>query len=176
MKNRANPIPDGSLPSAAAGYQQLLSSLGDLRNQTVEALFEVERLAMLVEGTQRQHLLNDLATSLEVIDAQLEYYFPEGSGQLDLDEWSHILASLNSAAEWAEDQLIEVESYLGSARIAGRLRELSRSCNAAVSELIAARFGADGHYAAPPAGRQRNQRQSPTTAARAHRGLLAISH
>ena len=140
------------------------------------ALFEVERFAMQVGDSHRQHLLNDLATSLDIIDAQLEYYFPEGVGQVDLEEWSQILAALNSAAEWAEDQLIEVESFLGSAVIAGRLRELSHSCSAAVPELIAARFGAGGRDAAQPATPQGRQGQSLPTDERSHEGLLAISH
>lgn len=137
--------------------------VAELRRRSMELLCEIDRFAAGGASTSELRVLHELASGLEVVEAQLDYYFYDGFRELDPGEWASLLALLNAEAAWLEDQLLEIGHQPGAEVLGGRLRELSRCYADAVPQLIAARFANGLRTGAGPGGAAQ-RRGSPAAA------------
>ncbi len=55
-------------------------------------VYAVDRLAMLSGDHSQRCYLNGSVRDSEVFAAQLEYHFPDGCREAELDEWAHTLS------------------------------------------------------------------------------------
>ena len=175
MNNISYPLQNPARKPPKTRQDQLISSMESLRDQTADAVYAVDRLAMLSGDHSQRCYLNGLGSGLEVFAAQLEYHFPDGCREVELDEWAHILAVLNSASEWIDEQLLEIDLRLESDELSAEIQDLAHSYSARVPEVIAARFESAG---AAVARREASWPARPTTphkSAPSGSGVLAIS-
>ena len=139
MNNRPYTLLSPSPDFAKTHSEPLISDIEVLRDQTADAIYEVDRQAMFSGNHSLRCYMNGLGTGLVIIAAQLEYYFPDGCDELELGEWRNVLAVFNSACQWFEEQLLEIHLRLGPHRLTEQLRDLAQGYNDILPDVIAAR-------------------------------------
>ena len=116
---------------------------------------EIDCYAASICDASELRSLNDLASNLEIMENQLDYYFPEPSAEFESDEWQDILALLSSSTDWINEMTLEIDLQFDSDRLSCLLRELAQTYRDSIPWVIAARFG-----------------QKPKAAATSQRGRL----
>ena len=145
-----------------------INRIGEL---SMEAMIGVDHQANLSEESSDLVFFNELASSLELMQSQVDYYFPSGATDFDIEEWAEGLAVLNSGADYFEDQAIELGARFGEGRLAECLEALSLCHIEAIPYLIAARLAHEEPEPAAPRGRGKGYRTGSSWAAQ----LLATS-
>ena len=134
MKNTRNP------QMIQLQLSRCIDRIGQLN---MEAMVGIDCLANQCDELSDLVFCNELASSLDLMQAQVEYYFPAGEAEFDLDEWAEGLAVLNSGADFFEDQVIELEARFDESDLAECFESLSLTHIEAIPYLIAARLAHD---------------------------------
>ena len=123
---------------------RLAACLRQIDLLSMEAVTSIDEVANDCFKPTELVQLNELASTLELMQSQLEYYFPNADGVVDDGEWADALAALNSSAEYIEDQVPELEISVGTKALADKLQELSLTYIEAIPHMIATRLAARG--------------------------------
>ncbi|MFT4549167.1 MAG: hypothetical protein ACI9UA_000290 [Pseudoalteromonas tetraodonis] len=137
--------------------RELLRRVDQINHLTIESLIGIDRLATRFNTASDLVFFNELASGLELMQSQLDYYLPAGEAIFELDEWADTLAVLNSGYDYTDDQVVELDARFDETQLSGCLRALSLSYVEAIPQLIAARLA---HEELDPAhGKRRATRQ-----------------
>jgi hypothetical protein len=132
--------------------RELMRCVEKVGQLSMEAVVGIDRLAARCTNPSDLVFFNELASSLELMQSQIDYYVPTGEGAIDLNEWADALAVLNSGADFIEDQALELEMRCDESLLGDCLQELSLSYIEAIPFLIAARLA---HEEPEPIAEQR---------------------
>ena len=124
--------------------RELFRCIDQIGQLAIEASIRIDQLANFSEEPSDLIFCNELASSLELMQSQLDYYFPADQRQTDLEEWADALAVLNSGADFIEDQSIDIVSRFDAPELAKHLQTLSLAYVEAIPLLIAARIAHEG--------------------------------
>jgi len=119
---------------------QLAQYVDQISQLTMESVFEIDHFAGFKHEPSDLVFCNELASSLELMQSQIDYYFPNGDGLVESDEWPYALAALNSSSDWIDDQILEIDTRFETAALSERLQELSSCYVEAIPLLIASRL------------------------------------
>ena len=67
--------------------EQLSAAVAKLRFHSAIAICEIEQFAARVSEVSQLRALNELSSSLEIIEAQIDYYFPGGDWPARRTPW-----------------------------------------------------------------------------------------
>jgi|GEM_PF-4315306 len=123
---------------------ELFRCIDQIGQLSIAAVIGIDQLAASLDEPGDLVFCDELASSLELMESQLNYYFPKEDREFDPAEWADALAVLNSGADYIEDQATELEYRFDAVPLSETLFALSLHFVEAIPYLIAARIASEG--------------------------------